>query len=72
MKSIEEIILGLQNLTLRENEFIEFKINMPLSYELMAKHFVGIANNSGGYYIIGVKEVDKGIELVGAKKEMSL
>lgn len=68
MKSIEEIILGLQNLTLRENEFIEFKINMPLNYELMAKQFVGIANNSGGYYIIGVKEVDKGIELVGAKK----
>ena len=71
MKKIEEIEKGLQELTLRENEFIEFKTRIPWDKKLIAKQFVGIANNGGGYYIIGVKETEKGIELIGVKEKIS-
>ena len=71
MKKIEEIEKGLQELTLRENEFIEFKTRIPWDKKLIAKQFVGIANNGGGYYIIGVKETEKGIELIGVKEKTS-
>jgi len=69
MKKIEEIEKGLQELTLRENEFIEFKTRIPWDKKLIAKQFVGIANNGGGYYIVGVKETNEGIELVGVKQK---
>ena len=69
MKKIEEIEKGLQELTLRENEFIEFKTRIPWDKKSIAKQFVGIANNGGGYYIVGVKETNEGIELVGVKQK---
>ena len=37
MKKIEEIEKGLQELTLRENEFIEFKTRIPWDKKLLEK-----------------------------------
>ena len=69
MRKIEEIKQGLEDLTLKEDEFIEFKTSMPRDYKQIARHFIGIANNGGGYYIVGVKETNEGIELVGVKQK---
>lgn len=66
MRDINEIITALMDGTLQESETIEFKYTLPHNLPMIAKTIVGIANNGGGYLIIGVIDYPKkGGRIVG-------
>ena len=67
MKSLKEIEKLLQNKTLHEDDYIELKEKLPYEDAVIAKHIVGLANNGGGYYIVGVRETLGTITLIGIK-----
>lgn len=68
MTTLKEIIKKLNNGTLAENETVEFKTAMPTDLSLLAKYMVGIANNGGGYIILGVRKKPDGVILIGIDK----
>lgn len=59
MKDINEIVSELIDGTLQESESIEFKYALPHNLPMMAKTIVGIANNGGGFLILGVIDYPK-------------
>lgn len=71
MKELKEILLELKDGSLRESSSIEVKRNLPNDKLLLARNIIDLANNEGGYLIIGVWENTNGIELVGVRDALS-
>lgn len=68
MKELRDIISELRDGSLRESSSIELKCNLPHDKVLVANNIIDLANNLGGYFIVGVQENNQGIDLVGVRE----
>ena len=46
----------------------KYALKLPTDPSIAARHLVGLANNGGGYYIVGVRETPKGGDLIGIEE----